>query len=67
MPQIRHTLIVSLQQKYMRMNVGKEFEFKGIPLRAEREMSDLSCDVFFQIHFYKESNRMLDNKRRKGI
>lgn len=30
------------------MNVGKEFEFKGIPLRAEREMSDLSCDVFFK-------------------
>ena len=29
------------------MNVGKEFEFKGIPLRAEREMSNLSCDVFF--------------------
>ena len=22
------------------MNVGEEFEFKGIPLRAEREMSD---------------------------
>lgn len=29
------------------MNVGKEFEFKGIPLRAEREMSDLSCDGCF--------------------
>ena len=24
------------------MNVGEEFEFYGIPLRAEREMSDLS-------------------------
>jgi hypothetical protein len=27
------------------MNVGKEFEFKGIPLRAEREMSDLSLKM----------------------
>ena len=29
------------------MNVGEEFEFYGIPLRAEREMSDLSCEGCF--------------------
>ena len=29
------------------MNVGEEFEFKGIPLRAEREMSEFSCEGCF--------------------
>ena len=31
----------------MRMNVGEEFEFNGILLRVEREMSDFSCEGCF--------------------
>ena len=40
------TLIISLQKK-LRMNVGEEFEFNGILLRVEREMSDFSCEGCF--------------------
>ena len=29
------------------MNVGDEFEFKDIPLRAEREASEFSCEGCF--------------------
>ena len=29
------------------MNVGEEFEFNGILLRVEREMSDFSCEGCF--------------------